>query len=462
MIDKKVWFVTGAGRGMGVDIARAALDAGYRVVATGRDPERVSEAVGGADDLLVVPLDVTDPYSAGLAVRASVDEFGRIDVLVNNAGNFNAGFFEELTAEAFRAQIETTLFGPVNVTCATLPIMRSQRSGLVVTISSTAGIAGGEFPTAYAASKFGIEGWMESLAPEIAPFGIRTMLVEPGFFRTELLTPESTEYAEPSIEDYTGRTEQTVTSWKSMNGQQSGDPSSSHVRWCTSVRWTSRHCGSPPGRMPWTRSRAGPSCFSNRLAPTANCHRRSPTTTPGRNAEPSPRNLLPVRSALQRHFGAAEQVTRSGTGLAFQEPWPGMRLAGEGVSSGHASPDADPATCWLRPIVVNSKEHHRHGQANTGRRRARGLRHRPRLHGDQPVVRALARHGPTMVAFLREALSSTESPSSTPPSCTGPARTSRSSGRRSSRFATRWSSPPSSGSPSTQRPTAGQPTRPHP
>ena len=225
MIDKKVWLVTGAGRGMGVDIARAALDAGYRVVATGRDPERVSEAVGGADDLLVVPLDVTDPYSAGLAVRASVDEFGRIDVLVNNAGNFNAGFFEELTAEAFRAQIETTLFGPVNVTRATLPIMRSQRSGLVVTISSTAGIAGGEFLTAYAASKFGIEGWMESLAPEIAPFGIRTMLVEPGFFRTELLTPESTEYAEPSIEDYTGRTEQTVTSWKSMNGQQSGDPS---------------------------------------------------------------------------------------------------------------------------------------------------------------------------------------------------------------------------------------------
>jgi NAD(P)-dependent dehydrogenase (short-subunit alcohol dehydrogenase family) len=145
-------------------------------------------------------------------------------VLVNNAGNFNAGFFEELSPEEFRAQIETTLFGPVNVTRAALPVMRGQRSGLIVAISSTAGIVGGEFLTAYAASKFGVEGWMESLAPEVAPFGIRTMLVEPGFFRTELLTPESTKYAEASIADYAERTEQTVTAWNSMNGQQGGDP----------------------------------------------------------------------------------------------------------------------------------------------------------------------------------------------------------------------------------------------
>jgi NAD(P)-dependent dehydrogenase (short-subunit alcohol dehydrogenase family) len=145
-------------------------------------------------------------------------------VLVNNAGNFNAGFFEELSPEEFRAQIDTTLFGPVNVTRAALPVMRAQRSGLIVTISSTAGIVGGEFLTAYAASKFGVEGWLESLTPEIAPFGIRTMLVEPGFFRTELLTPESTKYAEASIADYAERTAQTVTAWKSMDGQQSGDP----------------------------------------------------------------------------------------------------------------------------------------------------------------------------------------------------------------------------------------------
>jgi NAD(P)-dependent dehydrogenase (short-subunit alcohol dehydrogenase family) len=225
MSDKNnVWFVTGAGRGMGVDIAKAALAAGHAVVATGRNPEKVASVLGAQDDLIVVALDVTDPASAEAAVQAGVDRFGRIDVLVNNAGNFNAGFFEELTPEEFRAQIETTFFGPVNVTRATLPVMRGQRSGLVVTISSTAGIVGGEFLTAYAASKFGVEGWMESLAPEVAPFGIRTMLVEPGFFRTELLSPESTKYAESSIEDYAERTEQTVTAWQSMNGRQGGDP----------------------------------------------------------------------------------------------------------------------------------------------------------------------------------------------------------------------------------------------
>ena len=224
MTEKKVWFITGAGRGMGVDIAKAALAAGYGVVATGRDPERVSAAIGDSDDLLSVKLDVTDTADAQAAVEAAVDRFGRIDVLVNNAGNFNAGFFEEIAPENFRAQIETTLFGPVNVTRAALPFMRARRSGLVVTISSTAGISGQQFCTAYAASKFGVEGWMESLTPEVAPFGIRTMLVEPGFFRTELLTPESTKFAASSIEDYAERTEQTVAGWTSMNGLQGGDP----------------------------------------------------------------------------------------------------------------------------------------------------------------------------------------------------------------------------------------------
>ena len=225
MTEKKVWFITGAGRGMGVDIAKAALAAGNAIVATGRRPEAVEQALDGAQgDLLVVKLDITSPADAQAAVQAAVERFGRIDVLVNNAGNFYAGFFEEISPEDFRAQIETTLFGPMNVTRAVLPIMRDQRSGLVVAISSTAGIVGHEFNTAYAASKFGVEGWIESLTPEVAPFGIRTMVVEPGFFRTELLTPESTNYAEPSIDDYAERTEQTVAVWKSMNGQQSGDP----------------------------------------------------------------------------------------------------------------------------------------------------------------------------------------------------------------------------------------------
>jgi NAD(P)-dependent dehydrogenase (short-subunit alcohol dehydrogenase family) len=224
MTDKKVWFVTGAGRGMGVDIAKAALAAGHAVVATARNTDTLTTALGHNDDLLAVKLDVTDPADAEAAVNAAVDRFGRIDVLVNNAGNFYAGFFEEIDPEDFRAQIETNLFGPMNVTRAVLPVMRTQRSGLVVTISSTAGLVGQEFCTAYAASKFGVEGWMESLTPEVAPFGIHTMLVEPGFFRTELLTAESTNYAEPSIDDYAQRTEQTVTAWNGMNGRQGGDP----------------------------------------------------------------------------------------------------------------------------------------------------------------------------------------------------------------------------------------------
>jgi NAD(P)-dependent dehydrogenase (short-subunit alcohol dehydrogenase family) len=124
------------------------------------------------------------------------------DVLVNNAGNFYAGFFEEITPEDFRALVETNLFGPLNVTRAVLPVMRAQRSGLVLTISSTAGITGPEFVSAYAASKFVVEGWTESLTPEVAPFGIRTMLVVQGFFRTGLLTEESTNYLEPSIDNY--------------------------------------------------------------------------------------------------------------------------------------------------------------------------------------------------------------------------------------------------------------------
>ena len=131
---------------------------------------------------------------------------------------------EEISPEDFRAQIETNLFGPVNVTRAVLPMMRAQRAGLVVTFSSTAGVTGGEFTSAYAASKFATEGWIESLTPEVAPFGIRTMLVEPGFFRTELLTDDSTKWPEPSIDDYAEKTRETVAAWKAMNGLQGGDP----------------------------------------------------------------------------------------------------------------------------------------------------------------------------------------------------------------------------------------------
>ncbi|MGO4310846.1 SDR family oxidoreductase [Pseudomonas sp. KB_15] len=224
MTEKKVWFITGAGRGLGVDIARAALAAGHAVVATGRDAGKVLAAIGEHEDLLAIKLDVTRPDDAQDAVEATIGKFGRIDVLVNNAGNFYAGFFEELSPEQVRSQIETLLFGPMNVARAALPAMRKQRSGLLLTISSTAGIAGGMFCTAYAAAKFGLEGWIESLTPEIESFGIRTMLVEPGFFRTELLTADSTTFAPPSIDDYAQRTRETVTAWSGMSGKQGGDP----------------------------------------------------------------------------------------------------------------------------------------------------------------------------------------------------------------------------------------------
>ena len=225
MSDKKIWFITGASRGMGADFAKAALAAGHVVVATGRDSDRVPKALGQSNDLLAVKLDVTSRADAEAAVRAAVKRFGRIDVLVNNAASFYAGYFEELTPEQIERQLATSLIGPMNVTRAVLPVMRKQRSGHIISISSSAGLAAGfEFVSAYAASKFGLEGWMESIHAEVAPFGITTTIVNPGFFRTELLTEQSTNYAEPLIKDYDERRAKQLEFWKAQNGKQSGDP----------------------------------------------------------------------------------------------------------------------------------------------------------------------------------------------------------------------------------------------
>jgi NAD(P)-dependent dehydrogenase (short-subunit alcohol dehydrogenase family) len=224
MSAKKVWFITGAGRGMGVDFAKAALAAGNAVVATGRRPEAVEQAFAANENLLVVKLDITVPADAEAAVQAAIERFGRIDVLINNAASFQAGFFEEVSPEQFRAQIEVNFFGALNVTRAVLPVMRRQRSGQIVSISSTAGVVAGEFVSAYAASKFALEGWMEALRPEVAPYGITTTIVEPGFFRTTLLEQESTILPALSIEDYAERTRQILPFWEEMNGKQSGDP----------------------------------------------------------------------------------------------------------------------------------------------------------------------------------------------------------------------------------------------
>jgi len=224
MKNNKVWLITGAGRGLGLYIAKAALDAGHQVVATGRNPGKVEEALGEHPELLVVKLDITSSEDAASAVQAAVNRFGRIDVLVNNAASFYAGYFEELSMEQIELQLSTSLLGPMKVTRAVLPVMRKQHSGQIMSISSTAGIVGFEFCSAYSASKFGIDGWMESLQTEIEPFGIDTIIVNPGFFRTELLTEESTNYAEPSIDDYNERTTQQIQQWKATNGKQPGDP----------------------------------------------------------------------------------------------------------------------------------------------------------------------------------------------------------------------------------------------
>ena len=224
MNNKKVWLITGAGRGMGLDIAKAALAAGHDVVATGRDTGKVAKAIGSAENLLVVKLDVTKPSDAEAAAQAAIEKFGRIDVLVNNAANFVAGFFEELTQQEIERQVNTSLFGPMIVTRPVLAIMRRQRSGHIISISSTAGLTSLDFCSAYSAFKFGLEGWMLALQSEVAAFGIHTTIVNPGFFRTELLTDESTSYASHAIGDYDERRTQQMQMWKAANGQQTGDP----------------------------------------------------------------------------------------------------------------------------------------------------------------------------------------------------------------------------------------------
>jgi NAD(P)-dependent dehydrogenase (short-subunit alcohol dehydrogenase family) len=222
--NKKVWFITGAGRGMGVEFVKAALAAGYQVVATGRNTDKVAKVLGDDENLLIVKLDVTDPTDSEAAVKMAVDRFGSIDVLVNNAGSFYGGFFEELTPQQIERQINTNLYGPMNVTRDVLPVMRKARSGHIISISSLAGLVGFEYNAAYCATKFGLEGFMESLHQDVATYGIKTTIVEPGFFRTKFLEPESTFLAVPSIDDYAERNAHYHIFWKEKNGKQEGDP----------------------------------------------------------------------------------------------------------------------------------------------------------------------------------------------------------------------------------------------
>ncbi len=224
MEDMKVWLITGASRGMGAAFTRAVLDGGHAVVATGRRPGEVADGVGASDRLLVTALDVTSTDDCAAAAAAAVDRFGRVDVLVNNAGASFKGYFEEMSPAQVEQQLAVNLLGPMNVTRAVLPVMRGQRSGHVISISSGAGLIGFEYSSVYAASKSGLEGWMSALAQEVAPFGIRTTIVNPGFFRTGLASPESLVWPDVSVEDYAARSAAQREWWSKQDGKQAGDP----------------------------------------------------------------------------------------------------------------------------------------------------------------------------------------------------------------------------------------------
>ena len=221
----KTWFITGASRGLGGEIVQAALRAGDRVVAAVRNLAGSGDTLASASDqLLRVELDVTDAAQAGTAVDAALSRFGTIDVLVNNAGYGHYGFFEESTIDDARDQIATNLFGVLHVTWAALPAMRTARKGRIFNLSSLGGFVGGQMASLYCATKFAVEGFSESLAKEVAPFGIHVTIVEPGPFRTDFLTARSVRFGQKRIADYDDRRSAILAGVEERNGRQPGDP----------------------------------------------------------------------------------------------------------------------------------------------------------------------------------------------------------------------------------------------
>jgi NAD(P)-dependent dehydrogenase (short-subunit alcohol dehydrogenase family) len=220
----QVWFITGANRGIGLEVARAARAAGHRVVATARRAGTVLDALGTHEDVLALDLDVTRPAQIAAAVDAAVARFGRIDVLVNNAGYGHLGLFEETSDADARAQFETNVFGLMHVTRAVLPVMRAQRYGRVLNLSSVAGFSGFAMAGLYCASKFAVEGFSLALAQEVLGFGIHVTLVAPGFVRTDFLDPSSYRMPGPSIPDYAEMGAALRGAYLPMNHLQPGDP----------------------------------------------------------------------------------------------------------------------------------------------------------------------------------------------------------------------------------------------
>ncbi|MBA8881959.1 oxidoreductase [Phyllobacterium myrsinacearum] len=221
----KTWFITGAGRGIGTEVAKAALAAGHNVVATGRHRKQVQQAFEGTKgQLLIIELDVTSPERADFAVDAAVTHFGGIDVLVNNAGYGQIGLFEENGADDIERQFATNVFGMFHVTRAVLPVMRWQRAGRIFNFSSMGGMVGFAGASIYCSTKFAVEGFSESLAMEIAQFGIHVTIVEPGFFQTDFLDESSVRYGEQGIKDYASFSSETRTTYDGYSYKQAGNP----------------------------------------------------------------------------------------------------------------------------------------------------------------------------------------------------------------------------------------------
>lgn len=220
----KVWFITGASRGIGAELARAVLASGDAVVAAARRIEGLEDLFGGSNRLLTVTLDVTEPAQAAHAVQTAIDRFERIDVLVNNAGYGLLGALEECSAKELAAQFETNVFGLWSVTRAVLPIMRAQRSGHIINIGSSSGLVGFAAASAYCATKFAVEGLSEALAKELAPLGIKVTIIEPGTTRTQFLTGQSVRFAEQVICDYEASSGASRARVPALNGKQPGDP----------------------------------------------------------------------------------------------------------------------------------------------------------------------------------------------------------------------------------------------
>ncbi|AWW41338.1 oxidoreductase [Streptomyces cadmiisoli] len=219
------WFITGASRGFGLEIARQALEQGDRVVATARKPEQVEEALTGyGDRLLALALDVTDEAAAVSAVAAAVDAFGGIDVLVNNAGRGVLGAVEETSADAVRAVYDTNVFGLLHVTRAVLPVMRNQNQGHIINLSSIGGFSSVAGFGVYCSTKFAVEGLSEAMRQELAPLGVNVTIIEPGYFRTDFLDATSLDVQERTITDYAATSGAVRDAVPGLNHAQPGDP----------------------------------------------------------------------------------------------------------------------------------------------------------------------------------------------------------------------------------------------